>query len=292
MNVSLLVYQTARYLLRNFFKMLLLSHLFWNIFKKSNIASKIRFKGVKQQQLDYFSVIVLLLQCNYVSSKNTSEHKTETLKKWTRTITTTLVTSTACISAQVDAEEFRLTVKVEIIIWCVRGDVVVGDESKVKLEPSVLLVDNMKNLVQTQPMFSCTKTSRRKTQFWTELPGFWYHKTQVENYSGKKWHHDIYIRKWWHNIVLFQNFTKKKKTSQTLLFLSICSECFSAETQWDIFDDKPNEASKSHSQPVVLYYTHPTANTIMLLQHWIWPCQFKPEHFGCIQPARCPKPSA
>lgn len=63
------------------------------------------------------------------------------------TTKTTLITSTACVSAQVDSEELCLTVQVEIIVGRVRGDVVVRDQSKVKLEPSLLLVDDVKNLL-------------------------------------------------------------------------------------------------------------------------------------------------
>lgn len=127
----------------------------------------------------------MLLQCYWLSldwssskiknpqsvSLKASECKSESLtsgletRTRTRTFsTTTPVTSTAGVSAQVDAEKLRLAAQVEVIVGCVRGDVVVGDQSQVKLEPSVLLVDDVENLLQTQPVFSCAVTSRRKTQ--------------------------------------------------------------------------------------------------------------------------------
>lgn len=82
-----------------------------------------------------------------------------------------LVTSTACVSAQVDAEELRLAVQVEVIVGCVRGDVVGGDQSEVKLEASVLLVHDVEHLLQTQPVLSCTQTSTRDTHiFGPDLP--------------------------------------------------------------------------------------------------------------------------
>lgn len=70
---------------------------------------------------------------------------------------------------------------------------------------------------------------------------------------------------------LVSKFDEKK--TQTLLFLSICSERFSAETQSVIFDDKPNEASKSHSQPGVLSQL-PTTHTPQQTQLCFYNIQF------------------
>lgn len=88
-----------------------------------------------------------------------------------------------------DAEELRLTVQVEIIVRCVRGDVVGRHQSQVKLEASVLLVYDVKYLLQTQPVFSCTGTSRGDTQisdqnFQDDDPTN--HKTSVVISSGYK----------------------------------------------------------------------------------------------------------
>ena len=66
------------------------------------------------------------------------------------------LTSAACVSAQVYPEELRVVVEPEVIVRRVRGDVVLGHQSDVKVEPSVFLVDDVKHLLQTQPMFSCT----------------------------------------------------------------------------------------------------------------------------------------
>lgn len=70
-------------------------------------------------------------------------------------------TCAAGVSAQVYRKELSLTVQVEIIIWCIRGDVVMGDQSNVKLEASFFLVYYIKHLLQAQPVLSYTHTEKQ-----------------------------------------------------------------------------------------------------------------------------------
>lgn len=56
-------------------------------------------------------------------------------------------TGTACISAQVYSEELCVVIESKVVIRRIRGDVILGHQSDVKLESSIFLVYYVKHLL-------------------------------------------------------------------------------------------------------------------------------------------------